>query len=64
MLARHNFAHSMLNGMGELNETAKKYNLQTFLPAVDPLVFMRSQCPDSEARSNLAIIARTSGPRH
>jgi hypothetical protein len=43
VLARHNFAHSMLNGMGDLNENAKKYNLQTFLPAVDPLVFMRSQ---------------------
>jgi hypothetical protein len=43
VLARHNFAHSMVNGMGDLNENAKKYNLQTFLPAVDPLVFMRSQ---------------------
>lgn len=43
VLARHNFAHSLVNGMGELNDSAKKYNLQTFMPAVDPLVFMRSQ---------------------
>lgn len=43
VLARHNFAHSLVNGMGDLNEHAKKYNLQAFMPAVDPLVFMRTQ---------------------
>lgn len=43
VLARHNFSHAIVNGMGDLNEHAKKYNLQAFLPAVDPLVFMRTQ---------------------
>jgi uncharacterized protein (DUF1800 family) len=40
VLARHNFAHSLVNGMGDLNEHAKKYNLQTFFPAVNPLAFV------------------------
>jgi uncharacterized protein (DUF1800 family) len=43
VLARHNFAHSLVNGMGDLNEHAKKYALQTFMPAADPLAFMRVQ---------------------
>ena len=43
VLARHNFAHSLVNGMGELNASAKKYNVQSFMPAVDPLMFMRVQ---------------------
>src|SRR5262249_36466968 len=40
VLARHNFAHSLVNGMGDLNSHAKKYNLQTFFPAVNPLAFV------------------------
>jgi uncharacterized protein (DUF1800 family) len=40
VLARHNFAHSLVNGMGDLNEYAKKFNLQTFFPAVNPLAFV------------------------
>jgi uncharacterized protein (DUF1800 family) len=40
VLARHNFAHSLVNGMGDLNAHAKKYNLQTFFPAVNPLAFV------------------------
>jgi uncharacterized protein (DUF1800 family) len=40
VLARHNFAHSLVNGMGDLNEHAKQYNLQTFFPAVNPLAFV------------------------
>ena len=43
VLARHNFAHSLVNGMGDLNGHAKKYNQQTFLTAADPLAFMRGQ---------------------
>ncbi len=43
VLARHNFAHSLVNGMGELNASAKRFNQQTFMPAVDPLVFVRVQ---------------------
>jgi uncharacterized protein (DUF1800 family) len=43
VLARHNFAHSLVNGMGDLNAHAKKYNQQTFLTAADPLAFMRGQ---------------------
>jgi hypothetical protein len=43
VLARHNFAHSLVNGMGDLNEHAKKYNVQTFLTAADPLAFVRSE---------------------
>jgi len=43
VLARHNFAHSLVNGMGDLNENAKKYNQQTFLTAADPLAIMRGQ---------------------
>ena len=40
VLARHNFAHSLVNGMGDLNEYAKRFNLQTFFPAVNPLAFV------------------------
>ena len=40
VLARHNFAHALVNGMGDLNEHAKKFNLQTFFPAVNPLAFV------------------------
>ena len=43
VLARHNFAHSLVNGMGDLNEHAKKFNLQTFFPAVNPLAFVLKQ---------------------
>jgi uncharacterized protein (DUF1800 family) len=43
VLARHNFAHSLVNGMGDLNEHAKKFNLQTFFPAVNPLAFVFKQ---------------------
>ena len=39
LLARHNFAHALVNGMGDLNEYAKRFNLQTFVPAVNPLAF-------------------------
>jgi uncharacterized protein (DUF1800 family) len=41
VLARHNFAHSLVNGMGDLNEYARRFNLQTFFPAVDPVAFLR-----------------------
>src|SRR5262245_26991365 len=40
VLARHNFAHSLVNGMGDLNDYAKRFNLQTFFPAVNPLAFV------------------------
>ena len=40
VLARHNFAHALVNGMGDLNEYAKRFNLQTFFPAVNPLAFV------------------------
>jgi uncharacterized protein (DUF1800 family) len=40
VLARHNFAHSLVNGMGDLNTYAKRFNLQTFFPAVNPLAFV------------------------
>jgi len=40
VLARHNFAHSLVNGMGDLNEHAKKFNLNTFFPAVNPLAYV------------------------
>jgi uncharacterized protein (DUF1800 family) len=43
VLARHNFAHSLVNGMGDLNEYAKRFNLQTFFPAVNPLAFVLRQ---------------------
>jgi uncharacterized protein (DUF1800 family) len=43
VLARHNFAHSLVNGMGDLNEYAKQFNLQTFFPAVNPLAFVLRQ---------------------
>jgi Protein of unknown function (DUF1800) len=41
VLARHNFAHALVNGMGDLNEYARRFNLQTFFPAVDPVAFVR-----------------------
>jgi uncharacterized protein (DUF1800 family) len=40
VLARHNFAHSLVNGMGDLNDYAKRFNLNTFFPAVNPLAFV------------------------
>ncbi|HKA07214.1 MAG TPA: DUF1800 domain-containing protein [Gemmataceae bacterium] len=40
VLARHNFAHSLVNGMGDLNDYARRFNLQTFFPAVNPLAFV------------------------
>jgi uncharacterized protein (DUF1800 family) len=40
VLARHNFAHSLVNGMGDLNDYAKRFNLQTFFPAANPLAFV------------------------
>jgi uncharacterized protein (DUF1800 family) len=40
VLARHNFAHSLVNGMGDLNTYAKRFNLQTFFPAANPLAFV------------------------
>jgi uncharacterized protein (DUF1800 family) len=41
VLARHNFAHALVNGMGDLNEYARRLNVRTFFPAVDPLAFLR-----------------------
>jgi uncharacterized protein (DUF1800 family) len=41
VLARHNFAHALVNGMGDLNEYARRLNLRTFFPAVDPVAFLR-----------------------
>jgi hypothetical protein len=43
VLARHNFAHSFVNGMGDLAEYARRFNLRTFFPVVDPLAFARRQ---------------------
>jgi uncharacterized protein (DUF1800 family) len=41
VLARHNFAHALVNGMGDLNEYARRFNLREFFPAVDPLALLR-----------------------
>jgi uncharacterized protein (DUF1800 family) len=43
VLARHNFAHSLVNGMGDLNEYAKRFNIQTFFPAPNPLAIALRQ---------------------
>jgi uncharacterized protein (DUF1800 family) len=41
VLARHNFAQSVSQGMGELNQSAAQITGQGFLPAVDPLAIIR-----------------------
>src|SRR5262249_22845627 len=41
VLARHNFAQGVSQGMGELNQTAAQITGQGFLPAVDPLALIR-----------------------
>ena len=37
VLARHNFSNALVNGGGELNEYAKKYNPRGFYPVANPL---------------------------
>jgi uncharacterized protein (DUF1800 family) len=41
VLARHNFAQSVSQGMGELNQQAARMTGHGFLPAVDPLAIVR-----------------------
>jgi Protein of unknown function (DUF1800) len=41
VLARHNFAHGLVNGLGDVNEYPKRLNLRTFFPTANPLAFAR-----------------------
>ena len=43
VLARHNFAYAICNGMKQLNEDAAKLTGQHFVPAVDPLALHRRE---------------------
>ena len=43
VLARHNFAYEMCNGMKQLNEETAKITGATFVPSVDPLTLHRRE---------------------
>jgi uncharacterized protein (DUF1800 family) len=43
VLARHNYAFSIVNGMKELNEEATKLTGHPFVAAIDPLAFYRRE---------------------
>ena len=43
VLARHNFAHSLVNGAGDLNDYAKKYSPRNFYTPANPLALISRQ---------------------